>query len=139
MEPLTQVDHQYFTDGAVRIRTPIVPNSLIHAILNAYLPTYWTMKREGLAINPFQLVDELETSIKRKGVSSEEETIEVISELNNYNIYLIDSKLEHLFSAQHVKEASGVIIVLKLPQAHYETVGIPAGNVIQTIFSSYPW
>jgi len=126
MEPLTQVPYENLPGELVRLRTPLVSNSLIHAILLACDPAYRTGYFDGKAFDPFQLVDDIERALAKKGP--------LVTELASVTGYTIDIIDEHFQLVERGDGSDTIIRVLKLRDGHYETLGRWVDHSIVTEF-----
>ena len=136
---LVQVDYEYLpssTEGTVRLRVPIVSDSLLHAIFNAFCPIYWTSQLEGRAFDPFTLVQDTKEALTRRlGNSNLQDTISLLSELLNLNILVVSQSLVPI--ARSASHSPKFVTVIQIGN-HYETVGIMSNNSISTIFDNEP-
>jgi len=136
---LVQVDYEYLpssTEGTIRLRVPIVTDSLLHAIFNAFSPVYWTSQLDGKAFDPFTLVQDTKQALTRRlGNCNLQDTIALLSELFSLNILVVSQSLVPI--ARSETRYPKLIIVIQIGN-HYETVGIISNNTITTIFDVEP-
>lgn len=118
MLPLYNTDFEVINNNLVRLRTPLVSDSLYHAIAKALSDVYISGFMDDKDVDVFKWIERLSKI-----------SLEDISQTLKITIVIVNEDMKQI---KRIDNGDKMIVLLELP-SHYEVIGIIDNNHIRTV------